>query len=117
MRVAMDAVLESGKILEASVCYTGDMLDPARSKYDLKYYVGVARELADAGTHVLGLKDMGGLVKPEAARILVKALKEETGLPVHFHTHDTSGISAPPCWRRAKPVSMRSMRPWIPCPA
>jgi len=94
MRVAMDAVLESGKILEASVCYTGDVLDPARSKYDLKYYVGVARELADAGTHVLGLKDMGGLVKPEAARLLVKALKEETGLPVHFHTHDTSGISA-----------------------
>ena len=94
MRVAMEAVLESGKILEAAVCYTGDILDPARSKYDLKYYVGVAKELADAGTHVLGLKDMGGLVKPEAARLLVKTLKEETGLPVHFHTHDTSGISA-----------------------
>ncbi len=94
MRVSMDAVLESGKILEASVCYTGDILDPARTKYDLKYYVTVARELADAGTHILGLKDMGGLVKPEAARVLVKALKEETGLPVHFHTHDTSGISA-----------------------
>ena len=94
MRVSMDAVLESGKILEASVCYTGDILDPARPKYALDYYVGVARELAAAGTHILGLKDMGGLVKPEAARILVRALKEETGLPVHFHTHDTSGISA-----------------------
>ena len=94
MRVSMDAVLESGKILEASVCYTGDILDPDRPKYGLDYYVGVARELAAAGTHILGLKDMGGLVKPEAARILVKTLKEETGLPVHFHTHDTSGISA-----------------------
>jgi pyruvate carboxylase len=94
MRVAIDAILDSGRLCEAVVCYTGDILDPDRSKYDLKYYVGVARELADAGTHILGIKDMGGLVKPEAARRLVKALKEETGLPIHFHTHDTSGISA-----------------------
>ncbi len=95
MRVSMDAVLESGKLLEAALCYTGDMLDPARnSTYDLKYYVKLARDLADAGTHVLGIKDMAGVVKPEAARILVKALKEETGLPVHFHTHDTSGVAA-----------------------
>ena len=94
MRVAMDAVLKSGKLCEAVVCYTGDILDPARSKYDLKYYVGLAKELAKAGTHVLGLKDMAGLVKPAAARVLIKALKEETGLPVHFHTHDTSGLSA-----------------------
>jgi len=94
MRVAMDAVLESGKVLEAVVCYTGDIHDPARSKYDLDYYVKMARELADAGAHILGIKDMAGLVKPEAARTLVKALKDETGLPIHFHTHDTSGISA-----------------------
>jgi pyruvate carboxylase len=94
MRVAMDAVLDSGKVLEAAICYTGDMNDPARSKYDLKYYVAMARELAAAGTHILGLKDMGGLIKPDAAGVLVRALKEETGLPVHFHTHDTSGISA-----------------------
>ncbi len=94
MRVAIDAILESGRICEAVVCYTGDLLDPARPKYDLKYYVKMARELADAGTHILGIKDMGGLLKPEAARQLVKALKEETGLPIHFHTHDTSGISA-----------------------
>ena len=93
MRVAMDAVLETGKVLEASICYTGDLLDPERSKYDLKYYVGMARDLQNAGTHVLGLKDMAGLLKPAAARILVKALKEETGLPLHFHTHDTSGIA------------------------
>ncbi|WP_343559591.1 pyruvate carboxylase [Kiloniella sp. b19] len=94
MRVAMDAVCESGKICEAVVCYTGDILDPNRPKYDLKYYVNMARELEAAGAHVLGIKDMAGLLKPEAARILIKALKEEVGLPIHFHTHDTSGISA-----------------------
>ncbi len=93
MRVSMDAVLENGKVLEGAICYTGDIHDPNRAKYDLKYYVKMAKELKAAGTHVLGLKDMGGLVKPDAARVLVKALKEETGLPVHFHTHDTAGIA------------------------
>jgi pyruvate carboxylase len=93
MRVAMDAVLESGKVLEGTICYTGDIHDPARAKYDLKYYVAMARELKAAGSHVLGLKDMAGLMKPGAARVLVKALKEETGLPIHFHTHDTAGIA------------------------
>ncbi len=94
MRVAMDAVLDSGKILEAAICYTGDINDPDRAKYDLKYYVDRAKEVAAAGTHVLGLKDMAGLLKPAAATKLVKALKEETGLPIHFHMHDTSGIGA-----------------------
>ncbi|MBT6533300.1 MAG: pyruvate carboxylase [Marinovum sp.] len=93
MRVAMDAVITSGKICEASICYTGDILNPERSKYDLKYYVTMAQELKAAGAHVLGLKDMAGLLKPAAARVLVKALKEEVGLPVHFHTHDTSGLA------------------------
>jgi len=93
MRVAMDAVIEAGKVCEGTVCYTGNMLDPARSKYDLKYYVGMAKELEAAGAHVLGLKDMAGLLKPAAARVLVKALKEEVGLPIHFHTHDTAGIA------------------------
>ena len=93
MRVAMDAVIESGKICEGTICYTGDLLDPARSKYDLKYYLSMARELRDAGAHVLGLKDMAGLLKPASASILVRALKEEIGLPVHFHTHDTGGIA------------------------
>ncbi|MCF6431724.1 pyruvate carboxylase [Leisingera sp. MMG026] len=93
MRVAMDAVVESGKVCEGTICYTGDILDPNRAKYDLKYYVGMAKELEAAGAHVLGLKDMAGLLKPAAARQLVKALKEEVGLPVHFHTHDTSGIA------------------------
>ncbi|MEM1266725.1 MAG: pyruvate carboxylase [Pseudomonadota bacterium] len=93
MRVSMDAVLETGKILEGTICYTGDILDPKRAKYDVKYYVSMARELRDAGAHVLGLKDMAGLLKPPAARLLVRALKEEVGLPLHFHTHDTSGIA------------------------
>jgi pyruvate carboxylase len=94
MRVAMDAVLETGKLLEAAICYTGDISDPARSKYDLKYYVALAAELKAAGAHILCIKDMAGLCKPAAAATLVKALKEETGLPIHFHTHDTSGIAA-----------------------
>ncbi|MHA3915931.1 pyruvate carboxylase [Halovulum sp. GXIMD14793] len=94
MRVAMDAVIDSGKICEAAICYTGDVLDPDRAKYDLNYYVGMAKELRDAGAHILGLKDMAGLLKPAAARVLIKALKEEVGLPIHFHTHDTSGVSA-----------------------
>jgi len=94
MRVAMDAVIASGKVLEGSICYTGDILDPNRSKYDLKYYLKMAQELKDAGTHVLGLKDMGGLLKPASATVLVKALKEEIGLPIHFHTHDTAGMAS-----------------------
>ena len=93
MRVAMDAVLENERICEAAICYTGDILDPDRAKYDLKYYVAMAKELEAAGAHVLGLKDMAGLLKPAAARILVKALKDELTIPVHFHTHDTSGIA------------------------
>jgi pyruvate carboxylase len=94
MRVAMDAVNEAGKVCEGTICYTGDLLDPSRPKYDLKYYVAMARDLKAAGAHVLGLKDMAGLLKPAAARVLVKALKQEVGLPIHFHTHDTSGAGA-----------------------
>jgi pyruvate carboxylase len=94
MRVAMDAVLESGALLEAAICYTGDLTDRSRTKYDLRYYTDMARRLEAAGTHILGIKDMAGLCKPEAARALVRALREEVGIPVHFHTHDTSGISA-----------------------
>ncbi len=93
MRVAMDAVVEANKICEGTICYTGDILNPDRAKYDLKYYVDMGKQLRDAGAHVLGLKDMAGLLKPAAARQLVKALKEEVGLPIHFHTHDTSGVA------------------------
>src|SRR6202034_2328052 len=72
----------------------GNLSDPHEKKYTLDYYLKLARELKAAGTHVLGVKDMGGLCRPGAAYTLVKALKEEIGLPVHFHTHDTSGIGA-----------------------
>ena len=94
MRVAINAVLETNKICEASICYTGDILNPERAKYDLKYYVSMAKELEAAGAHILGLKDMAGLLKPAAASMLIKTLKTEIGIPIHFHTHDTSGIAA-----------------------
>ena len=94
MRVAMDAVIETGALCEGALCYTGDLFDPKRSKYDLKYYVGLAKQLEKAGAHILGIKDMSGVCKPRAAHELVRVLKQEVGLPIHFHTHDTSGISA-----------------------
>lgn len=94
MRVAIDAVCDSGKLAEGAICYTGDILDPNRAKYSLRYYVDLARQIEAAGCHILAIKDMAGLLKPAAARALVHALKEEIGLPVHLHTHDTSGISA-----------------------
>ncbi|MEJ0092538.1 MAG: pyruvate carboxylase [Methylocella sp.] len=94
MRVSIDAVCETGKLAEGAICYTGDILDPDRAKFSLDYYVGVAKELERAGCHILGIKDMAGLLLPPAARALVKALREEVGLPLHLHTHDTSGVSA-----------------------
>ena len=87
-------VRDAGKLCEAAICYTGNLNDPGQTKYDLRYYVGLARELKAAGAHILGIKDMAGLCQPRAAYTLVKTLKEEIGLPVHFHTHDTSGIAA-----------------------
>ena len=94
MRVSMDAVAEENKLCEAAICYTGDILNSARPKYDLKYYTNLAVELEKAGAHIIALKDMAGLLKPAAAKVLFKALREATGLPIHFHTHDTSGIAA-----------------------
>jgi len=94
MKVAMDAVLGTGALCEAAICYTGDILDPNRTKYDLKYYVNLAKELEKMGAHILAIKDMAGLCKPYAAEKLVKALKQEIGIPIHFHTHDTSGVQA-----------------------
>ncbi len=91
MTVAMEAVRRSERVLEAAVCYTGDITDPKRDKYPLRYYVELAKELERMGAHVLGIKDMAGLLKPLAARKLIRALREEVGLPIHLHTHDTSG--------------------------
>jgi pyruvate carboxylase len=95
LTAAMDAVREdTSAICEGTLCYTGDILDPKRDKYDLKYYVRLAKELEKMGAHMLCIKDMAGLVRPYAAKKLVKALKEEVGIPIHFHTHDTSGLNA-----------------------
>jgi pyruvate carboxylase len=94
MRVAIDAVCATGKLCEAAICYTGNLSDPKQTKYDLKYYVSMARQLERAGAHIIGIKDMAGLCQPRAAHTLVKALKQEVGIPIHFHTHDTSGIAA-----------------------
>jgi pyruvate carboxylase len=94
LRVAMDAVQETHAVCEAAVCYTGDILDPKRSKYSLKYYVKLAKELENMGAHMLAIKDMAGLCRPLAAKALVKALRDEVGIPIHFHTHDTAGTQA-----------------------
>jgi pyruvate carboxylase len=94
LKVAMEAVQETHAVCEAAICYTGDILDPKRSKYSLKYYIKLAKELEKMGAHFLAIKDMAGLCRPYAAYQLVKALKEEIGIPVHFHTHDTSGVAA-----------------------
>ncbi|QIZ07320.1 pyruvate carboxylase [Priestia megaterium] len=91
MEVAIDAVRQSGKIAEASICYTGDILDETRTKYNLHYYKSLAKELEQQGAHILGIKDMAGLLKPEAAYRLVSELKETVDIPIHLHTHDTSG--------------------------
>ena len=94
LRVAMAAVHDTHALCEAAVCYTGDILDERRDKYSLKYYVKLAKELEKMGAHMLAIKDMAGLCRPFAAKKLVKALRDEVGLPIHFHTHDTSGVQA-----------------------
>ena len=91
IRVGVEAVLKTNAICEAAICYTGDILNPKRDKFTLKYFVDLAKELEKLGTHFLAIKDMAGLLKPFAAKKLVKALREEVGVPIHFHTHDSAG--------------------------
>ncbi|MFW5961805.1 MAG: pyruvate carboxylase, partial [bacterium] len=91
MEVSLEQVLKEGKVAETSICYTGDLLDKNNRKYDLDYYLDLAKELENRGAHILGIKDMSGLLKPYAAQILIKALKDEISIPIHLHTHDTSG--------------------------
>jgi pyruvate carboxylase len=102
MTVACDAVRKQGKVLEATVCYTGDVSDPRRDKYPLAYYVKLAKELERMGAHFLAIKDMAGLLKPFAAAKLVRALKEAVGIPIHLHTHDTSGVASATILEAAK---------------
>ena len=95
LKEAMQAVREETKsVCEGTLCYTGNILDPKRDKYSLNYYVKLAKDLVKMGAHTLCIKDMAGLCRPFAAKKLVKTLKEEIGVPIHFHTHDTSGINA-----------------------
>jgi len=94
MRVSIDAVLATGAVCEPAICYTGDLFDKSRPKYSLSYYVKMAKRLEKLGAHFLAIKDMAGLCRPYAAYALVKALREEIGIPIHFHTHDTSGINS-----------------------
>lgn len=94
MKIAIEEVRNCGKIAEASICYTGDILNPQKKKYNLKYYVNLAKSLKKLGANIIAIKDMAGLIKPYAAYKLIKAIKEETGLPVHLHTHDTGGVGA-----------------------
>ena len=102
MQTAIDAVRKSGRVAECAVCYTGDLLDPAEDKFTRDYYVRIARDLKTRGAHILAIKDMAGLLKPQAAFELVRVMKAETGLPVHLHTHDTAGIQSATVWRAAE---------------
>lgn len=102
MKVAIEATRKSGAIAEAAICYTGDILDPSRTKYDLDYYIRLAKELENMGSNILCIKDMAGLCKPDAATLLVKSLRQEIGIPIHFHTHDTAGIQAASILNAAK---------------
>ncbi|TAL00222.1 MAG: pyruvate carboxylase [Verrucomicrobia bacterium] len=94
LKVAMEAVQETHAVCEAAICYTGNILDKSRKKYSLRYYVKLAKELERMGAHILAIKDMAGLCRPAAAHALVKALKDEVGIPIHFHTHDSSGTAS-----------------------
>ena len=101
LRVAMESINETHAVCEAALCYTGDILDERRDKFSLTYYVRLAKELEKMGAHFLAIKDMAGLCRPYAAQKLVKALKDEISLPIHFHTHDTSGIASASVLRAA----------------
>jgi pyruvate carboxylase len=94
MALSLEAVREAGALCEAAICYTGDILDPGRTKYNLAYYVNLAKELERLGANLIAIKDMAGLCKPAAAERLIKALREEVGVPIHFHTHDIGGAQA-----------------------
>ena len=94
LKAAMEAVQDTHAICEGTICYTGNFLDEKRDKYPLEYYVKLAKELEKMGAHTLCIKDMAGLCRPYAANKLVKTLRQEVGLPIHFHTHDTSGVNA-----------------------
>lgn len=91
MTLSIDTVKQTGKLAEATMCYTGDILSDAHPKYQLTYYVALAKQLVDAGADMIAIKDMAGLLKPQAASVLIGALKDAVSVPIHLHTHDTTG--------------------------
>jgi pyruvate carboxylase len=91
MKVSIDRVRKTGKVAEVAICYTGDVANPKRPKYNLQYYADLARRIEDAGAHFLCIKDMAGLLRPRAATLLIEALLKAVKLPIHLHMHDTSG--------------------------
>lgn len=97
MKPSIYAAIETGKIVESTICYTGDILDPNKTKYNLDYYINMARQLEELGSDIICIKDMAGLLKPYAAYTLIKALKENVNTPIHLHTHDTSGNGVATC--------------------
>ena len=102
MKLSIEAGLETGKIVEGTMCYTGDILDPNKSKYNLEYYVKMAKELESLGVDIICIKDMAGLLKPYAAHQLIKELKNNVKAPIHLHTHDTSGNGVATCLMAAE---------------
>lgn len=91
MKMPIEEAIKTGKIVEGAICYTGDLMDPKETKYTVDYYVKKAKELENLGCHIFAIKDMAGLMKPYAAKKLFSALKEELSIPLHLHTHDTTG--------------------------
>ena len=112
MDVAIEAAQKTGRIVETAICYTGDVSDPTPTKYDLKYYVNLAKEIVRRGTHILALKDMAGLLKPRAATMLVKAIRDEVDVPMHLHMHDTSGNGITSYSPPSTPASASSTWRW-----
>ena len=94
MLVSINEVRAQNKLCEGTICYTNDVTDPSEEKYTLKYYLSLVKELEKAGVHIIAIKDMAGLCKPDAAKLLVKEIQNISSLPIHFHTHDTAGTAA-----------------------
>ena len=94
MHVAIEEIRLQNKICEGAICYTNDVTNPEETKYTLKYYINLVKQLESAGVHMIAIKDMAGLCKPNAIKLLIKEIKNSTDLPIHFHTHDTSGTSS-----------------------
>ncbi len=95
MRTSIQTVKnETNSLAEACICYTGDILDANRQKFNLNYYLDLAKRLEDEGAHILAIKDMAGLLKPQAASVLVSSIKKHVDIPVHLHTHDTAGVQS-----------------------